>query len=185
MNCRFFLALGILTVVVQRANANMILNLDAHLVSSATPTGPVGVFFTPGTYTVTPIGVAGGGLFNAWSAWPANFGCDVNGANCTRGFENEFEYQSASLGLHFVSDGVKYATDLLALSHAQSTVFTLTVAESVYFGLNDCPQCLSDNRGGNSLLIAAVVPEPAGVLLLSACFIGLLGSRRLRSKTRP
>jgi dipeptidyl aminopeptidase/acylaminoacyl peptidase len=138
----------------------IIVNLDAHSVSSATPTGQgnVSVYLAPGMYRVKPVGVAGGGRFTAWSAWPTNLNCDIIGENCVRGFENEFEFRSASIPFTMLWDGKRYATALQALSHAKIATFTLTVDEVVRFGLNDCPGCLGDNRGGNSLEITAIPP---------------------------
>jgi hypothetical protein len=174
--CASCLFLGAFVVGMQTAAAGLIIDLDAHVVSSATPTGAgnVSVPLGPGTYEVKPVGVAGGGLFNAWSAFSSNSGCDVNGENCTTGFENEFEFQSASIPFTLIWDGKRYATDLQALSHALSTTFTLAVAETVHFGLNDCPGCLRDNRGGNSLEISAI-PEPTTWILLATGLVGLLG----------
>ena len=143
------------------ATVEVLIDLDAQVASSATPSGPVTVHLGPGTYTVTPVGTAGGGLFDAWSAWSANLNCDGNGENCERGFENEFELQSASLPYRQIWDGLRYATALQALSNAQVSVFTLAVAEDVHFGLNECSGCLGDNRGGNSLRIIQVEPVTA------------------------
>jgi Tol biopolymer transport system component len=157
--CGVYLLSCMFIVGVKTAVASTIVDLDAQLVSSATPTGPVTVHLGPGTYEVKPVGVAGGGLFDAWSAWSANLNCDVNGENCDRGFENSFEFGSASIPYSAVGDGNRYATALQALSHAQSTTFTLTVAEDVHFGLNDCVGCLSGNRGGNSLEITAIAAQ--------------------------
>lgn len=58
----------------------IIINLDGHV--NYFFGGDVVVHFDAGTYLVTPIGVADGGAFDAFSAWPSNIGC------CLHSFES-------------------------------------------------------------------------------------------------
>jgi hypothetical protein len=150
-----------------------IVNLNAMQVGQAAPFGsnPVNVSLGPGTYIVTPVGIAGGGMFDAWSAWPANSGCQPNHI-CTIGWETSFDY-SYSGGYFNAGNTTKYDTPSEALAHAVSASFTLAATETVSFGFNECAPCLGDNRGGNSLRIEAVsTPEPTSV---SIVIIGLVG----------
>jgi len=161
---------------VERAEASTILNLNANLVGSATGPDEVLLLLGPGTYLVHQIGIADGGLWDGWSAWPSNSCPDCR-------FQSSYEIAILSHGTGFNHywDGHFYDTALEALSHRIDATFTLTAAEEVHFGLNDCPGCLGDNRGGMSLLITDV-PEPTSLVLLGSGLVILLGNRRFRRR---
>lgn len=131
--------------------ADTIINLDAHVVANYGSPSAVVVSLAPGTYTVQPIGIAQGGLWDAWSAFPSN-SCWAPGF-C--GFQSSYELTIPSLGLVGDNrwDGYFYDTALEALSHAVPSTFTLTATANVQFSIND--QDLGDNRGGMSLRIHA------------------------------
>ena len=158
--------------IVDLASA-AIIDLNAR---TTTTTNPVIIHFSAGTYDVTPIGVADGGAYNAWNAWgfvslPSN------------GWLNKYSLSSSEFPAYTVGQGTPYATDLIALSNAVGTTFTLTSDGDVNFFITDNPY--SDNIGGISLSITAV-PEPNAILLVSSG-IAALGvtrvSRRKKSAT--
>src|SRR5262245_11422019 len=63
------LLLCVLALYMPAAAATMlIINLDAHVHSFGGH--PLVVHLPAGTYTVKPVGVIGGGLYDAWSPWP-------------------------------------------------------------------------------------------------------------------
>jgi PEP-CTERM motif len=171
------------TMGARAAEASTIVNLDGLVNDFGSD--PKLVFLTPGTYTITPIGVADGGAYDSWSAWSANSGCDVNGENCTQGFMNSYIWSAGDIGTASFFNGGIYATPLQALSHGIASSFTITTPEFVQFGLNDCSGCMSDNRGGESLLVeaqeSAPVPEPASMTLIGTGLAGVF-ARRLRKK---
>jgi hypothetical protein len=77
-------ALTALTLAVPATAAFQIVNVDA--------TGSAGtvVNLAAGTYTVSLAGIAGGGIYDAWSPWGNSSGCDAQGANCSQGYGNSF-----------------------------------------------------------------------------------------------
>jgi hypothetical protein len=98
------------------------------------------------------------------------------------GFESEFEFQFGSNPYVIVWNGIRYATAQQAFANSQMATFTLATTEMVHFGLNDCPGCTGDNRGGNSLLVSAA-PEPTSWILIATGLVGVLGyGRRRRDK---
>ncbi|MBM3728161.1 MAG: PEP-CTERM sorting domain-containing protein [Acidobacteria bacterium] len=158
------------------AGASVIVNIDAR--SNLVFNNPKTVFLAAGVYQITPVGTAGGGIYDAWSAFAANAGCQPSG-ECTAGWEAEYEFASASLPFTLIGNSpVKYATPLQALAHAVSTTIMLPFAQTVNFGINDCNGCLGDNRGGNSLLIERVVPEPSTWMAAAAGLALLVRLRR-------
>lgn len=166
------------TMFVAGANAGIIANLDATAHGQAAPFGsnPLNISLLAGTYAVTPVGIAGGGIFDAWSPWPSNLNCLAD-HTCERGWETSFDYSYAG-GYFNVASGA-WDTPAEALAHAVSATFTLAVPETVSFGFNECAGCLGDNRGGNSLEI--VTPEPASGAVLILGLAALAGRSRRRS----
>ncbi len=159
------LAMTITVGGISHAHA-AIVNLDAvaHTISS-----PLVLTLDPGTYTVTPIGVADGGAYNAWSAW-----------NDPDRWVNNYSLSSSEFEAYTMQDGVEYTTDTMALANALSTSFTLTSTTDVNFYIWD--SYYLDNLGGISLNISSV-PVPAAAWLFGSGLIGLIGVAR-RSRAR-
>lgn len=133
-------------VVVEQPASATIVHLDARLVGNYVSGSTVVVSLPAGTYTITPIGIAEGGQWDSWSAWPGNVCSDCR-------FQSSFELTVPALGISGLNfwDGVFYDTASQALAHRRVATFTLTQTADVQLSLNDC--CLSDNRGGQSLAI--------------------------------
>ncbi len=94
---------------------------------------------------------------DAFSADANNAGCSPAGDGCTQGFESGVSVCGGrSVAQRAALDGNRYADPLDALRHAVGARFTLPADADVQFGLNDCASCLSDDRGGLSLLITPV-----------------------------
>lgn len=167
MKSRFFKGFVITLLLVCFAGmANgAIVNINAV---SNTTTNPVVLHLDAGTYEVVPIGVADGGAYNSWNAWGYVGLPD-------RGWINNYSLSSDEFEAYTISDGGRYATDLIALENAQSTSFTLTSAGDVSFFITDRPY--SDNLGGMSLDVNAV-PVPGAVLCLFSGLIVLVATRR-------
>ena len=154
--------------IVEMANAEII-NINAR---TNTTTNPVVEFFTAGTYDVTPIGVADGGAYNAWNAWGYV-------SLPSAGWVNPYSLSSIEFSAYTVGDWVRYSTDLLALSNAVDTSFTLASDGNVNFFITDSPYC--DNIGGISLDVNPV-PVPGAVWLLGSGLVGLGVARIKRNK---
>ena len=149
-----------------------IIDLNAQLHTQAFAANPVNINLAAGTYTVTAVGIAGGGVYDAWSAWSNNLNC-LPDHTCARGWETSFDYLFSG-GYFLAQSLIRYDTPTEALAHAQSAMITLTSAETVSFGFNECAGCLGDNRGGVSLLIASV-PEPTTIVLFLAGLFAMSG----------
>ena len=174
-------------------SAAAIVNLNARSNDLA---NPVELSLAAGTYTITPIGTADGGLYNAWNAWGATTcsnpaGCPRTSPTTVTGWLNIYSFGSADMtdvyingsaaipavgSTYFVDPFVVYPDPLAALAHAWSAEFTLSTASTitVSFAIPDRP--LSDNLGGLSLFVDAKttpVPEPAPLTLLA--FVLLVG----------
>ena len=114
---------------------SMIVNLDASI---TTRQYPVKLYFEAGTYLVEPIGIAEGGLYNAWS--PRD------------GWVSRYGYSSKELGDITSPDRAVYETAQQALRNAPSMSFTIQEPGWVDFYTPD-NQNTGDKLGGMSLRI--------------------------------
>jgi hypothetical protein len=136
----------------------------------------------PGNYRAMPIGVLNGGMYNAWHQYApvANSvpGCDASGSNCLihRGWTNNYSISASIFNIDLPQTNW-YATDLIALSEAQSVLFTLISSDLVNFHIVDNPADYGDNVGGISLDVHRInvsnVPLPAAYPLFLVALIGL------------
>ena len=150
------------------ASAATVLNIN-----SLSDTG-ITLNLAAGTYEVINVGIAGGGIYNAYNGRDGDTGgCDADGKNCADGWTTKFQVRSASLGsLLFTPPETHFLTELIAFENAISGVFTLAVAEAVNFRVLDNPADYGDNIGGVSLSVQAV-PLPAALPLFLAALAGL------------
>ena len=95
---RFVLPL-LLGLFSARAGTALIINIDATTNNFA---NPINLLLAAGTYTVTPIGIAGGGLYDAWNPW-GDATCG-NPSGCTQtlpttvtGWKNSYDVLSEAL----------------------------------------------------------------------------------------
>ena len=158
----------------------------------------------PGTYSLSPIGVAQGGLYNGWNP---NSPANCTGNACSSQWEWVYEYFSSATTIQIVGNLGFFATDLGALNAAQAAPtllnntfntttslttpgstpnpYVFTIGQATTFGvfINDNDGNSANNLGGVSFRITAVsVPEPATWAMMIAGF-GLvgLGLRRRRA----
>ncbi len=62
-------------------------NASTQIVNISAASGAgTSVVLAAGNYTVKFIGAAGGGLYDGYSPWSSNSGCDGSGMNCSNGF---------------------------------------------------------------------------------------------------
>lgn len=159
--------------------ANQITTVNAAIVDINAKTNsasnPVVLSLGPGTYTVTPIGVADGGLFNAWNAWDGGC-CPPSYA----GWINDYSLSSSEFSGYTMSDHTIYSSDLLALANAVSTSFSLSSVVDVNFYIVDDPYF--DNLGGMSLNVSAV-PIPASIWLFASGIIIFAGRLKRQSNS--
>ncbi|NCS78091.1 MAG: hypothetical protein GPJ17_13020 [Microcystis aeruginosa K13-07] len=131
---------------------------------------PIVQFFSAGDYQVDYIGVADGGMYDAWNAWGTVQGCDANGANCQNGWVNNYSISSSEFS---ISQGTgTYATPALALANGQNTAFTLTGDSNVYLFIGD--SFYSDNIGGVSLKVMPISNPPVTSVPETSSILGLL-----------
>lgn len=140
--------------------------------------------------------------WNPWGTAPNVRGCDSTGANCERGWLNDYRITTSdgtSVGANVPR--VAYATPELARNRRSAFEFVLDQAGDVLFSISNGPDILNNyafNQGGLSLRLTlrdapvqpvdpvdptdpSVIPLPAGGVLLLSAF-GLMGwaSRRRR-----
>lgn len=186
--------MAIMTLAFALPASATIINLDGDLAidhNSEVASDAVKLALGPGTYEVT----FAEDEYTAFNRWSTSSGCDANGENCRRGWENSAYVQTgADWPNHFLlGNGGGYgpvtgggyfdsAADSLADAAAYFYRFTLNAATDVFFYIGD--DNLGDNSGGVSLLVRSV-PAPAGWLLSLAGFgmIGLLLARRRKVGT--
>jgi hypothetical protein len=142
-------------------------NLDAL---TSTNLNPVELNLTAGTYNVNPFA----GAFTSWNAWGSSTGCDSTGANCSKGWINNYSITTPTETI-FTSNSIRYASANLALLNSLSTSFTLLSDATVKFFINDSNY--GDNIGGMSLNVSAV-PIPAAAFLFAPALLGFMGLRR-------
>jgi hypothetical protein len=169
------------------ANA-IIINLNATISNG----GPNDLIINPVTinlnptdlFTINLIGIADGGMYDAWNPWGVVSGC-TNGANCTIGWVNTWVLDANPFGGFGFGDGIAYATPALALANGSGLggpfSASLTGITSLSFGFLDDPY--TDNLGGISLevLIESTVPVPATLALFGLGLAGLGWSRRKKA----
>jgi hypothetical protein len=88
-----------------RAALALIVDIDA---TANTIGNPVTVFLAAGTYSVTPIGVAGGGIYDAWDPWDdatclTPSGCTQTYPTTDRGWKNAYDVISDAISAVSVS----------------------------------------------------------------------------------
>jgi hypothetical protein len=163
-----------------------------------------------GTYDLKVVGIAGGGLYDAWNAWSSVSGCDGEGANCATGFLVTYAVDLGAGGTFNQTNGFQVlpitrdifdtASKALTSFNTQpirqcafaggcvqlgghSSSFTLAAAQAVNFLILDTPYF--DNSGGVSLLLTErninAIPEPSTWAMLLAGF-GLAGTVRRRQR---
>lgn len=149
---------------------------------------------TAGTWRITPVGIADGGTYDAFSPWNRTTGCDEQGANCSRGWK--WGYTLRDEGGDIIStfktndlDDGWLETPAAALASGQAEgpfEFSIDADQTLTFTYSD--SSFGDNRGGISLDLRRVgggggpgVPEPAGMLLLGAGLL-LMGAGRRRAR---
>ena len=173
---------GVIQGQAQAASFNQIVDIDAK---QNTTSNPFELMLSAGTYSVTQIGTADGGAYDAWNAWGANrvSGCDDNGAGCRNGWLNSYAISSNDFD-QTASNKNRYDSPLTALQNAVDSTFTLTSDTLVDFSIKD--SAYGDNVGGVSLRVASVasqaVPEPASMLGLLA--VGSIGVSSLKRKKK-
>jgi hypothetical protein len=181
---RLIYALMLLSLMLPAAMAFplAIVNLDATANGQAAPYGsnPVNLFLPAGVYSLTPVGTAGGGTFDAWSAFSGNFNC-LPDHSCEWGWDTSFDYSYGAV-YSSTDNGTRWDSPEAALAHTTSVIINLAVGGIVSFGLNECSGCLGDNRGGTSIAVSGI-PEPSTVVLLAAG-LALVGSFRRRARAR-
>jgi hypothetical protein len=151
-----FLSIVSVLLITADVQADLIVNINARINHYS---NPVVVHLDAGAYEVTPAGIAGGGLWDAWSTHYAQAGSWKSG----------YAISSAEIGEMYIpnqASGPYCATPQLALEAAQSTSFELTQSADVRFFIwdgSDGSNTAYDNTGGMSL---SIIPEPASIVLM-------------------
>jgi hypothetical protein len=116
--------------------------------------------------------VAGSPNWIAWNPWgfASTPGCDASGANCDRGWLNDYRIKvgdNDSFGVNLPR--IIYRTAELARDNFSSFALELSGTESVRFSISDGtnPETYLNNAGGLSLrLVLRDVPPPESVVPL-------------------
>ncbi|HET9159231.1 MAG TPA: PEPxxWA-CTERM sorting domain-containing protein [Caulobacteraceae bacterium] len=176
------------------------IDLGIQNVSAANNTG---ITLPAGSYEIDFVGVAQGGLYDAWNPWGIVSGCDVNGAHCSNGWVNYLSFQPAA-GANIITWSATngpFDTALNALNNMQSgpistflngsfvgshasPLITLAGSPQVHLFIDDT--VYSDNVGGVSFhlyqFVPAPAPEPSAWALMITGF-GMVGvGMRLRRR---
>lgn len=171
-------AAAVLALVGVTSAAPTIININGrtnHILN------PVQLFFEAGTYTLDPIGVADGGLYNAIS-----YGAG-QGPGRYKSWHWWYWMESPELGVVAINTPQAYLNyEMDAFAAAVSTTFSLSTDADVKFYILDGPggyAYAGDNIGGISLRVssgARPIPAPCGVVLasLGAGLVGWLRRRR-------
>jgi hypothetical protein len=191
----FSAALGAGIMAHGAANAATV---DVVLRSNSIDTSFQTVALEAGTWDIGLLASFTGLGFISWNPWGMTSGC-VSGANCTRGWLNDFRITTSdgtSVGVNVPR--VAYALPELARNNFKPFEFVLGQAGDVVFSISDGtdPSVYLNNQGGLSLRLTlrdapappppppntnpSVIPLPAGGVLLLSAF-GLMGwASRLR-----
>ncbi|MDY7016405.1 MAG: PEP-CTERM sorting domain-containing protein [Cyanobacteriota bacterium] len=162
---------------------------------AANPNNQQTVNLAAGDYKVELLGIADGGLYDAWSLRPSTTCPSV--CNQTRpitftGWLQNFSIESSDItsisnafnigtGKYLATDSKVYNTAAAANAAFKPVLFSLGANSNVNFEILDDPYI--DNRGGLSLKISRVsepVPEPASTL--SLLVLGILGAGSIRGR---
>lgn len=170
------------------------INAASNAFSQYNYTNPISLALSAGTYTITEVGVAGGGVYDAWNAWGPSQSKWLNGYRVESVDITSFSVNNVPVStslvygfsLYKAGSGFIYSNPLDALAAAPMVTFTMGASGVVNFGIADYP--VTDNIGGISLLVDPVnnslnnspVPEPSTMLLLGSGIAGLVAIRRFR-----
>ncbi|MDY7013368.1 MAG: PEP-CTERM sorting domain-containing protein [Cyanobacteriota bacterium] len=151
-----------------------------------------------GKYAIELLGIADGGLYDAWTAWRVTSCpdiCDLTSPTTFTGWLNQFWFASSDItsvsgavemgtGNYFVSDGKVYNTAAAANTAFSPVMFSLGSDSMVDFEIRDFP--FVDNSGGLTLKISQVsepgnpIPEPTSTFSLLA--LGILGAVSIKRR---
>ena len=139
------------------------------------------------TVLIEVIGIADGGLYDAWSAWDTSSGCDSGVPSmCTQGWlwsATVFVNGDPSLsGVIFAPGLFADPLDALAAAKAENPPGPGTTGFGSYSFFTGETISFEDNRGGVSLrLTINPVPIPAAAWLFGSALLGLVGVKRKKA----